>query len=90
MSLSPDELRRRIIEVGRRENKLLRELVEPARAAANAMLDAGMKRTGDLVAQKIFEIDATAAEIKSLIENNPVAAAEAAILLLRNQNEGGQ
>lgn len=53
--------------LGIKKALLVNTLVAPARAACNAMLDAGMTRSADPLSEKLFEIDAVDDEIKALI-----------------------
>jgi hypothetical protein len=62
-----------------RKNLALMGLVGPARAAANAMMDANMKRTADPLSQALFELDAVDDEMRKLVGDNPAACIEALI-----------
>lgn len=57
-------------ELSRKNAFALQKLVEPARAAANAMKDAGLNRTADPLLQALFELDAVVAEMKDLCSSN--------------------
>lgn len=55
------------------ENKrvtILANIVAPAKAACNAMKDAGMKNTADPLSEVLFEYDAIIAEISAYMINN--------------------
>lgn len=53
-----------------RKNVLMVQLVEPARAALNAMKDAGMKHSADPLAEVLFQLDALDAEASAFIRAN--------------------
>jgi hypothetical protein len=54
----------------------VRKLVEPARAAANQMKDAGMHRGADPVLAVLFEIDASLEEQAKIIAEDPTILIE--------------
>lgn len=72
MSETLDKMR----DLTRRRNALLGQLLEPARAALNAMKDAGMHHSADPLAEVLFQFDALDAEATEFIQANhgPVLA----------------
>ena len=81
------EMRKKITDLAEKKRQLESKLVAPARAAANQMKDAGMNLGADPLLQILFEIDAVEQEMQSLFKNEPDAAMEALLEMLRGGRE---
>lgn len=64
------DTRQMLAELTTRRARLLQNLVEPVRAAVNAMKDAGLTRSADPVAEVLFQLDALDAEMKQFLDAN--------------------
>lgn len=58
---------RRVQQALDKEISAMRKVIEPARAAANALADAGMKRTADPLQQALFEYQAAVDELRAFM-----------------------
>ena len=65
------------------------KIIEPARAAANAMTDAGMTRSAEPLLAALFEIDAIQDEATQLVQENPTEAIEALIAIMSGGRANG-
>ena len=72
--------------VGKRQ-ALLGKLVEPVRAAANQMKDAGMARGADPLLELIFQLDAVDAELQELYKRDPAEAMGALLDLITGEGK---
>ena len=78
-------MKEKIIQLTGKKQALLAKLVEPARAAANQMKDAGMSRGADPLLEILFQVDACEQEIMELFSSEPKAAMAAVFDLMRGQ-----
>lgn len=69
--MTQEEYKQATIEKLNRRQNLLAKLINPARAAMNAMTDAGMHRTAEPLKEIFFELDALDQEMTELIKSNP-------------------
>jgi hypothetical protein len=65
------ENRQLILKSTVKRQKLLGDLVAPARAAANQMKDAGMKLGSDPLFEILFQLDALDQEMMELLKKDP-------------------
>ena len=60
-----------LFKLANKQRTITARLEEPARAAYNAMMDAGMKRTADPLGAVLFELDSVKAEIQTIVSTDP-------------------
>jgi hypothetical protein len=81
--MNTQEFAKRSHELTTKRHELLIKLIAPARAAANAMQDAGMKRTADPLNEILFELDVLDSELASLLRED--GAVEALMQIVRRR-----
>lgn len=67
-------MKEKLVELTKKRHALLVKLVEPARAAANQMKDAGMSRGADPLLEILFQVNAIDQEVQDLFAQDPMAA----------------
>ena len=75
-------MKEKLKELTSKKHGLVAKLVEPARAAANQMKDAGMHKGADPLLTLLFEIDACDQELMEAFWSNPTESIEALISLM--------
>lgn len=65
------ETMKKLMELKRREIEALTAIVAPARAAANQMMDAGMKSGAAPLQEALFKYDAVKQEINDFVASDP-------------------
>jgi len=86
--MTPDEIHKRMSELTTAHTAALQALVEPARAAVNAMIDAKMTRTADPLAEALFKYDAVNTEMGEFVRGNAEEVVRELIASMRKR--GGQ
>lgn len=77
-----NETTKQLTDIIRKKHALTENLVGPARAAVNQMIDAGMKRGADPLAAVLFEIDSLDQQLKDVMNADPEKATLAILEML--------
>lgn len=80
--MEQDQIIEKLRDFNVRRSLLKDKLVPVARAAANQMVDAGMKAGSAPLLEVLFEIDAVEAEVSNLFGEDPKAIVDAIKALL--------
>jgi hypothetical protein len=83
--MTTDQMAMKLREIMGKRMRVMERMVEPSRAACNAMLDAGMTRTAEPLKELLFEWDAINGEAVDVARDNPEQLADALLLLLTGE-----
>jgi hypothetical protein len=86
--MTHDEITQRVRELTTAHQAALQELVEPARAAANAMKDAHLDRSADPLLEALFKLDALTAEMREFVNGNITEVVDAFINSMIKKHKG--